>query len=59
MTVGALLYTGRSMEIAAQIEIDLRPFDWLLLACLAATSLVLVVAVVRITTLRQLQNRPA
>jgi cell division transport system permease protein len=59
MTVGALLYTSRSMEIAAQIEIDLRPFDWLLLACLAATSLVLVVAVVRITTLRQLQNRPA
>jgi cell division transport system permease protein len=59
VTVSALLYTSRSMEIAAQIEIGLRPFDWLLLACLAAISLVLVIAVVRITALRQLQNRPA
>ena len=59
VTVGGLLYTSRRMEIAAQIEIGLRPFDWVLLACLAAISLLLVVAVVRITALRQLQNRPA
>jgi cell division transport system permease protein len=59
VTVSALLYTSKSMEIAAPVEIGLRPLDWLLLACLAALSLLLVVAVVRITALGQLQNRPA
>lgn len=59
VTVSALLYTSRSVAIGAPIEIGLRPLDWLLLACLAALSLVLVAAVVRISALRQLQNRPA
>jgi cell division transport system permease protein len=56
LTLAALLY---SVRLAAPdgIELGLRPLDWALLAGIAATSLLLVVAVVRATAYWQLQGR--
>jgi cell division transport system permease protein len=56
LTVAALLYNSRRIAIASTIELGLRPLDWALLAGLAATSLLLAVAVVRATAYRQLQQ---
>ena len=56
LTVAALLYSSRRLAIADAVEPGLRPLDWVLLAGMAATSLLLAVAVVRATAYRQLQN---
>ena len=56
LTDVALLYSSREMEIAAPIELGLRPLDWLLLAGLAALSLLLVFTVVRSPRSRQLRQ---
>jgi cell division protein FtsX len=56
LTVAALLYNSRRIAIASTIELGLRPLDWALLAGLAATILLLAVAVVRATAYRQLQQ---
>ena len=56
LTVAALLYSSRHLAIADAVEPGLRPLDWVLLAGMAATSLLLAVAVVRATAYRQLQN---
>lgn len=56
LTVGALLYSVRRTAIAEMIELGLRPLDWGLLAGMAASSLLLAVAVVRATAYGQLQK---
>ena len=56
LTVAALLYSSRHLAIADAIELGLRPLDWALLAGMAATSLLLAVAVVRATAHWQLQK---
>jgi cell division transport system permease protein len=56
LTVAALLYSSRRIAIADAIELGLRPLDWALLAGMAATSLLLAVAVVRATAYWRLQN---
>jgi cell division transport system permease protein len=57
LTLGALLYSTRRVAIPEAVELGLRPLDWALLAGMAATSLLLVVAVVRATAHWQLQGR--
>lgn len=49
LTVAALLYSSSQVAIAGAIDLGLRPLDWALLAGMAATSLLLAVAVVRAT----------
>jgi cell division transport system permease protein len=56
VTVAALLYSIRPLALAAAIELGLRPLDWGLLVGLAATSVLLAVAVVRATAYQQLQR---
>lgn len=56
LTVAALLHSSRQIAFADAIEIGLRPLDWGLLAGMAATSLLLAVAVVRATASWQLQR---
>jgi cell division transport system permease protein len=56
LTVAALLDSGRRLAFADAIDLGLRPLDWALLAGMAATSLLLAVAVVRATAYRQLQQ---
>jgi cell division transport system permease protein len=57
LTVAALLDSGRHLAIADAIDLGLRPLDWALLAGMAASSLLLAVAVVRATAIWQLQER--
>jgi cell division transport system permease protein len=57
LTVAGLLYSSRHIAIADAIALRLRPLDWALLAGLAATSLLLAVAVVRAIAHWQLQER--
>jgi cell division transport system permease protein len=54
ITVAALLYSARTP--ATEDALGLRPLDWGLLAGMAATSLLLAVAVVRATAYWQLQK---
>ncbi len=56
LTVAIALYSGRHLAILDAIPIGLRPLDWSLLAGMAAVSLLLAVAVVRISVLQQLQH---
>jgi cell division transport system permease protein len=49
LTVAALLYSSRHLAIADAIGPGLRPLDWVLLAGMAASTLLLAVAVVRAT----------
>jgi cell division protein FtsX len=56
LTVAALLYSSRRIAIADAVELGLRPLDWALLAGMAATSLLLAVAVVRATAYWKLQK---
>jgi cell division transport system permease protein len=57
LTVAGLLYSSRHIAIADAIVLGLRPLDWALLAGMAASSLLLAVAVVRATAHWQLQER--
>lgn len=56
LTVSALLHSSRRIALPDAIEIGLRPLDWGLLAGMAATCLLLAVAVVRATASWQLQG---
>jgi cell division transport system permease protein len=58
LTLIALRQSTSEIAIAGAIEIGLRPLDWALLAGTAAASLLLAVAVVRVSALWQLQRRP-
>jgi cell division transport system permease protein len=57
LTVGGLLHSSRQVALADALALGLRPLDWALLASMAATSLLLTVAVVRATADWQLQER--
>ena len=54
LTIVGLLYSSRQMELAGSIQLDLRPTDWLLLACVPVVCALLVTAVARMTALRGL-----
>jgi cell division transport system permease protein len=54
LTIAALLYSSRRMELAGSIELQLRPLDWFLLACVPVVSALLVTASARMTALRGL-----
>lgn len=56
LTVATLLYGLRASGVADAIEVRLRPLDWVLLTGMAATTLLLAVAVVRATVYWQLQR---
>ena len=56
LTVAALLHSARRIATPDAIELGLRPLDWTLLAGMAATTLLLAVAVVRATGYWQLQE---
>lgn len=56
LTVAALLYSSAPIAVADAIELGLRPLDWALLAGMAATSLLLAVAVARATAYWQLRE---
>jgi cell division transport system permease protein len=58
LTVAALLYTSGRMELAEAIELDLRPLDWALLACIPFVVAVLATAVARLTALWGLARTP-
>ncbi|MGH6921985.1 MAG: hypothetical protein ACREJ0_30315, partial [Geminicoccaceae bacterium] len=55
LTVAALLYSSHG-AMAGAIDLGLRPLDWALLAGMAATSLLLAVAVARATAHWQLRE---
>jgi cell division transport system permease protein len=54
LTIVGLLYSSRRMELAGSIQLDLRPTDWLLLACVPVVCALLVTATARMTALRGL-----
>jgi cell division transport system permease protein len=51
LTVVALIYSSRAMELAGSVQLGLRPLDWLLLACVPVISALLVTALTRMTAL--------
>jgi cell division transport system permease protein len=51
LTVVALIYSSRAMELAGSVQLGLRPLDWLLLACVPVISALLVTALIRMTAL--------
>jgi cell division transport system permease protein len=54
LTILALLYSSREMELGGSVQLQLRPLDWFLLACLPVVSVLLVTAIARMTALRGL-----
>jgi hypothetical protein len=58
LTIVGLLYSSRRMELAGSIQLDLRPTDWLLLACVPVVCALLVTAIARMTALRGLAQMP-
>jgi cell division transport system permease protein len=58
LTIVALLYTSRRMELAGSLQLNLRPLDWILLACVPLVSAVLVTAIARMTARRGLARLP-
>jgi cell division transport system permease protein len=56
LTIAGLLYSSRHIAIADAIGPGLRPLDWALLAGMAASTLLLAVAVVRATAHSLLQE---
>lgn len=55
VTLAAVLFSSRRMDVAGATTIWLQPIDWVLLAGVALTGLLLAVAVVRASALRGLQ----
>lgn len=51
VTIVALIFSSREMELAGSVQLSLRPMDWLLLACIPVISALLVTALARITAL--------
>lgn len=58
VTVAALLYSSRRMELAGSIQLGVRPVDWVLLACVPVVSALLVTVVARLTALWRLSKTP-
>jgi cell division transport system permease protein len=58
LTVLALLYSSRAMELAGPVALRLRPLDWLLLACVPLVSVLLLTAIARMTAGRGLAQLP-
>jgi cell division transport system permease protein len=58
LTVAVLLYVSRRMDLADAIRLDLRPLDWVLLACLPVVMAVLATAVARAAALWGLARTP-
>lgn len=58
VTVLALLYSSRRMELAGAIQLSLRPVDWVLLACVPVLSALLITLVARMTALWRLSKMP-
>jgi cell division transport system permease protein len=58
LTVLALLYSSRRMELAEAIELRLPPLDWLLLACVPVVAALLITAVARMSALWGLTRAP-
>jgi len=58
LTILALLYSSREMELAGSVQLQLRPLDWLLLACVPVVSVLLVTAIARMTAIRGLAQLP-
>jgi cell division transport system permease protein len=54
LTILALLSSSREMELAGSVQLQLRPLDWLLLACVPVVSVLLVTAIARMTAMRGL-----
>jgi cell division transport system permease protein len=54
LTILALLSSSRAMELAGPVALQLRPLDWLLLACVPLVSVLLVTAIARMTAARGL-----
>jgi cell division transport system permease protein len=58
ITVGALLYSGRRMQLAEGIELQVPPLDWVLLVCVPLVAVLLITAVTRMTALWSLARTP-
>jgi hypothetical protein len=58
LSVAVLLWISRRMDLADAIRLDLRPLDWVLLACLPVVMAVLASAVARATALWGLARTP-
>ncbi len=58
ITILALLYSSRRMELAGSIQLDLRPLDWLLLACVPVICALLITGIARMTAMRGLAQMP-
>jgi cell division transport system permease protein len=58
LTILALLYSSRRMELAGSIQLNLRPLDWILLACVPVVSALLVTAIARMTARHGLARLP-
>ena len=58
LTVAVLLHVSRRMDLADAIRLDLRPLDWLLLACLPVVMALLATAVARAAALWGLARAP-
>lgn len=54
LTILALLYSSRRVELAGTVELQLRPLDWILLACVPVVSALLVTASARMSALHGL-----
>lgn len=51
LVILALLHTGRQMELAGSIDLNMRPLDWLLLGCIPVVVALLVTLASRITAM--------
>jgi cell division transport system permease protein len=58
LTIVALLYSSRRMQLAEAIELQLAPLDWALLACVPVVAALLITAVARVTALWGLARTP-
>lgn len=58
VTLLLLLGTARWMELAAAVELTLRPVDWILLACIPIVIVLMITAAVRMTALWRLGRLP-
>ncbi len=58
ITILAMLYSSQQMELAGSIQLNLRPLDWLLLACVPVVCTLLITAIARMTAMRGLAHMP-
>jgi cell division transport system permease protein len=58
ITILGLLHSSRRLELAGSIQLNLRPLDWLLLACVPVVCALLITGIARITAMRGLAHLP-